>query len=819
MRPSSSACHPRATETPWSPEVATDREFYSALQVSKARFMIHTIRRGGARLAAGWLVALALPWAAGASAISEPDAAGQTALHRVMKDNRSWPMIHAAEMLVTHGEAALVHDYFRSEFVGREAAPLRTGVWRVLASTSASHREREEWIGRIVAVFRDRSAPDRDLALETLCKLGYVPKGEVLEEIRRFAAGVAPEEQVIPRWALVLSGDRAAKDEIVAGLDSTNDVIRRRSGYVLRWLKITDPAVIRRLEQVAATQASGSDVQIFLASAVVSLGVSSDVAAWREKLAGLLPSASSSARYEACQALAVSANERELPAMLRLLGDPDDDTRVGAAHVVLSVVGPGAGRQARTIKLGELPLLFVDDVGVASRRNLVRTQHPARVSSKPIMVADRPWEGERVYLFGTVRFEPKKSLFEMWYVGVPARGEVFAETKQVFVKGFREGGATLMLYATSRDGVIWDKPSLGLHEFAGSTANNIVFDLDSPTIEVDERDADPARRYKLVGYSTRGYRSAVSPDGLHWTDTSPEAIFSDDDLSNMARDPVTGEFLVYHKKPYITRGFDRRVVWLSTSRDFRTWTSPRLVLSPDEADDLWTSRPEERTEFYNMSVFPHAGGFIGLPTIFRVEYELARGTTGPGQSRWNGPIDVEIASSADGFNWRRAWPRINLIPHGAPGEFNSGAILGLASAPVNYRDETWVYYTVLTTDHGGAMPPKRIAIARADWRRDGFVSLDIGPEGGDLQTKPLVFGAPCLVVNADASRGALRAAILEADGRPIEGLALTDCEPFASDSTSGVMKWNGGRQPPTDRPVWVVLQMHNCRIFSLRSGG
>lgn len=469
------------------------------------------------------------------------------------------------------------------------------------------------------------------------------------------------------------------------------------------------------------------------------------------------------------------------------------------------------------IHLRNLPLLFVDDGAVASRRDLVRRQHPGKPQPAPVVSPDRPWEGNRVYVFGTIHFNPEKNLFEMWYVGVPGSGENLAQTQQIYVQGFREGGATLLLYATSVDGLKWDKPSLGLHTFAGSTANNIVFDLDSANILYDERETDPAKRYKMVAFSTNGYWTTVSPDGLHWKNDPAQPILPDSDTVTATRNPDTGEFLVYHKKPKRVRGFDRRVVWLSRSRDFKTWSEPELVLSPDEIDDAWVRRPQERTEFYNMTVFPHAGGYIGLPTIFRVEYERERGQGGPGQSPWAGPIDVEIASSPDGNRWQRGWPRLNLVPHGDPGTFDGGAILGLASAPVNTGDKTWLYYTVLTTNHGGPIPPKRISIARADWRRDGFVSLDAGPEGGRLETVPLHFAHAQLLVNADAKRGELRAAILEADGRPIAGLGLADCEPFKGDSVNASLRWARNQAVPTDRPVKVVLEMTNTRLYSLTS--
>jgi len=76
-----------------------------------------------------------------------------------------------------------------------------------------------------------------------------------------------------------------------------------------------------------------------------------------------------------------------------------------------------------------------------------------------------------------------------------------------------------LLYATSKDGVVWEKPELGLHGFDGSTKNNVVARdvAGGAGVFKDPHDPDPARRYKLVydlGFSK--LRVRFSPDGLHW---------------------------------------------------------------------------------------------------------------------------------------------------------------------------------------------------------------------------------------------------------------------------------------------------------------
>ncbi len=473
------------------------------------------------------------------------------------------------------------------------------------------------------------------------------------------------------------------------------------------------------------------------------------------------------------------------------------------------------------LTLQDHPLLFADDSGVASREGLVRTVHPARTRALPVLKADQPWEGDRVYLYGSVYQDVHSGAFRMWYgsrPGLERSGRSDTSSAET-TPSLRRNGFDLTLLATSQDGLSWTKPPLELHAFNGSTANNIVFDYHSPSVLRDDAETDPQKRYKMLGYvghPHHAYHAAYSADGVHWSDYPVNPVLKHGDTITLTRHPRTSEYLAYHKRPAQVRGFGRRVVWLSRSRDFQNWSEPELVFTADEMDDEWVSQSHERTEVYNMSVFAHAAGFIGLPAMFRVMKVTPRDQVGPGQSPVDGPIDIQLATSADGREWHRSWPRVNLIPRGVPGSFDGGTILGVASVPVHTEKETWVYYTAINTGHGGPMPPKTISIGRAEWRRHGFVSLDAGPEGGRLETAPLRLSGR-LIVNADTARGQLRLALLEADGRPIAGYGLDESETLAADSVRWAASWRGEPRVPTDRPVRVLIEMSNTQLFSLSS--
>ena len=103
-------------------------------------------------------------------------------------------------------------------------------------------------------------------------------------------------------------------------------------------------------------------------------------------------------------------------------------------------------------------------------------------------------------------------------------------------------------FATSADGLSWDRPSLGLHEWNGSKDNNLAREpgkIGLTHILRDEREPDPARTYK--GMFGGGHREfGVSPDGFDWTMLDVPGIPSED-TSYMLYDEYTEQFLAYHK--------------------------------------------------------------------------------------------------------------------------------------------------------------------------------------------------------------------------------------------------------------------------------
>ena len=149
-----------------------------------------------------------------------------------------------------------------------------------------------------------------------------------------------------------------------------------------------------------------------------------------------------------------------------------------------------AGQVPKAFEITSNPQLFVDDFLIERKEDVFRTLHnPERVATNPVIVPDRPWEGYLTMQPGTVIFDEEDGVFKMWYNTLPTREHPSIEQ--------------YLCYATSRDGLKWEKPNLNLIEFQGSKANNIVLKWSNWTHSLVRDAGDRSeRRYKLAYWQT-----------------------------------------------------------------------------------------------------------------------------------------------------------------------------------------------------------------------------------------------------------------------------------------------------------------------------
>ena len=440
-----------------------------------------------------------------------------------------------------------------------------------------------------------------------------------------------------------------------------------------------------------------------------------------------------------------------------------------------------------TIDIGTTPQLFIDDLIVDETHALTSTLHqPAKYAGNPIMTPLYPWEG-RLTLYGTVWRNEETGTFRMWYqgyggMGIPRMGDDISDSPW---KGF--DGRNLLYtigYATSNDGVFWERPNLGLVEYEGSRDNNLVLlDAAYANIIEDPRDPDPDRLYKSLFFEARdpagtpnmgdGVSVAFSPDGLRWTKYhgNPVITRSSDSHTLLGWDDLHGKYVSF-ARPSVHEGNMTRRIGRSTSDDFTNWTVPEDVLVPDDDDP-------PGLEFYGMPVFKYHDLYIGQLLAYHTPPEEP-------QIRFMGTIDVQLAVSRDGIEWRRAGGRKPFIPNGPPGSLDAGEIY-MARGPVVVDDELWFYYSVCAVEHGITGRSGPICLAKL--RLDGFVSMDADHEMGTLITKPFLVDGDRLSINAAARSGSVAVAVLDEHGIQHEGFSRADCAVFDGDAVGHRVTW------------------------------
>jgi len=427
-------------------------------------------------------------------------------------------------------------------------------------------------------------------------------------------------------------------------------------------------------------------------------------------------------------------------------------------------------------------------------------------------------------------------------------------------------------YAESDDGINWRKPALGLHEFRGSTANNIVLipqkvgDAMSvpgePAVFMDENPAAPPdARYKALLPSSRlptdhrrGLLAFKSADGLNWTPMSDKPILTDGafDSQNLAFwDATQGHYRAYWR--YFTKGgYNDEKVWnpqghrairTATSKDFLTWTNQmdlRYADSPSE--QLYTNQVKP----YHRA--PHL--LIGFPTRYverghndGADHE-ARASAGPERTKlWSNSLrslpELEnrlwrakaserygravteglLMASRDGVRFKR-WNEGFL----RPGIERKGTW--------NYGHQFIGWHSVETAGTLEGAPnelsiyaiesywtEKSDMLRRYTLRLDGFVSVQAPMSGGELITKPLTFTGKTLSLNlATSAAGSLRVELQDAAGQPLPGYSLGDCEELFGDTLDRAVAWGtkSDLSSLVGRTVRVRFELRDADLYSFQ---
>ena len=443
--------------------------------------------------------------------------------------------------------------------------------------------------------------------------------------------------------------------------------------------------------------------------------------------------------------------------------------------------------------------LFVDDF-LIEHTTLTRTFHQAEYYPKnPVLKPDKPWEigtssgghpAPTAMVFSDgVWYDPQDKLFKMWYMG---------------------GYTLATCYATSKDGITWEKPALDV-----KAGTNVVHQgqRDSATVWLDLEEKDPAKRFKLFVTQSTPHGWAIfvhlSPDGIHWGE--PAAVST----------PVGDRTTVFYN-PF-------RKVWvysircgvaeLGRARRYREHADPvsGAHWQSDEAplwigaDRLDPPRPDLMVtpQLYNLDAVAYESLLLGLFTIW------------PGQPNDRAKLNyVCLGFSRDGFHWHRPDHRPFIGVSENYGDWNWGNVQSagggcLVVGDKSLRDKLYFYVSGRAGVRGSSASGV-CSTGLATLRRDGFASMDGGLAEGTLTTRCVRFNGKYLFVNVDSDAGECRAEVLDETGQLMAPFSRDNCLPISADKTLQSVSWKGASDLAVvaDNPVKFRFYLRNGQLYA-----
>ena len=444
--------------------------------------------------------------------------------------------------------------------------------------------------------------------------------------------------------------------------------------------------------------------------------------------------------------------------------------------------------------------LFVDDFLIETT-TLNRTFHLARkYEGNPILKAEtalelnEPRNAIACPKDGGVWWDPGEQLFKMWY---------------------EAGWIHTICYATSKDGLAWERPELDIE--AGT--NRVLppqYKCDSWNVVPDYTGTDPAQRFKIF-VMPGGYGEAmafVSADGVHWSD--PVMTGSTGDRSSMFYNPF--------RKKWV---YSLRSNWRGRSRDYwehddflegAHWQAgePYLWCGADRLD-LPDPEIGETPQLYNLDAVAYESILLGI-------FEIHLGPPNKECNKVGLPkiTELNLAYSRDGWHWHRP-DRRAFIPAERRDVWDRGYVQPVGGICTIHGDTLWFYYTGFQGNPERKDRPfletgmyDRGSTGVAFLRRDGFASLEAGAAGGEILTRPITFTGSHLFVNVDAPQGQLRAELTDESGGPLAPFTLDQCEVLSTDSTLAQIRWSGGDDLAAlaGRPVRIRFHLTNGALYA-----
>ena len=418
--------------------------------------------------------------------------------------------------------------------------------------------------------------------------------------------------------------------------------------------------------------------------------------------------------------------------------------------------------------------------------------------ANPLFGEDKPWEKRFDNLYANVVYDDDEGIYKCWYspfvVDLSSRGMTLRQRRASTYRA-PHNREMAICYATSKDGLAWDKPELGIVDYDGRKANNILMRGGEPAtrggphgsgILQDLSDPDASRRYKAF-LKSEALSVAFSADGVHWNPDTARAVAkcSGDTHNNAFWAPTLGRYVG------ITRQWGKpfgRQVARTSSADFVDWEEPRIVLQGLDKNE----------QTYAMPVFFHGGVYIGLVAIHDQRADRVWG---------------ELAWSPDTENWHRVLPGTPLIPNGHDeGDYDWGCVFPAAS-PVFLNHEIRLYYGGSDGLHTSW---RNGFLCLATLRPDGFAGYRASSASAPavVTTNAVIDTQSPLRLSADVAEGGK--VIVRAVGK--DRLVLAESEPLVTSGSDVLVRWRDDSARSEVRTARLQFAFERATVYSFSLG-
>jgi hypothetical protein len=467
------------------------------------------------------------------------------------------------------------------------------------------------------------------------------------------------------------------------------------------------------------------------------------------------------------------------------------------------------------------------------------------VAREVVVASEKPWEGEAFFISSIYLHD---GVYHMLYRGMN-------------MESGREGpDAQYLCLALSKDGVKWDKPSLGLVDFKGSKENNIVAYENGKSVPpcftfYDPRPGTPANeRVKAIdmregdrraGQAGKGLRAQLlgSPDGRVWHELPIKADLESDwvnafDGGSVGWSEAEQAFVGYFRWWDTAAATHPRTLpdWMivrpgvrtsfrSVSSDLGTWSKPEPMTYGDTP----------REHFYETCTVPYFRSpslYIVLANRFNpgrrsltLEEEralaiarLPGNKTTPTYTFASDANDLVLLTTKPGSTvFDRPFMEAFLRPGPELGNWGSrsnyaslsGGIIPTGPAEISFY---------ISRHH----LQKTNYIQRISLRTDGFASVNAPYAGGSMVTVPFTYTGDHLEVNFSTSAaGEIRVELQDEAGQPLPGFTLADCDVLIGDRIAGTVSWHGQQSVARymTKPVRLRFEMLDADLYSFRFPG